>query len=190
MQDHVIELIKPYQESKTWQIRIAASRGLIELEFQCQGIDAALKLFIEYLNDETSLRGFSFSCSALHPVILLFAVYIPFLIGLLEMAPCDVIIPCLNFGYFFDNLVLFSMLCILNLLFFFIGQTKLGVCALRISQMTSRSDCDNDVKSDTLVALLRLLESPLAFNNTILRHYIFCILQVLAKRCVYLHCIP
>lgn len=124
--DHVIELIKPYQVSKTWQIRIAASRGLIELEFQCKGIDEALKMFIKYLNDETSLRG----------------------------------------------------------------QTKLGVCALRISQMTSQSDCDDDVKSDTLVALLRLLESPLAFNNVLLRHYIFCILQVLVKRTPTLYGVP
>lgn len=60
MQDHVVELIKPYRLSKTWQIRIAASRGLVELEFQCNGIDAALKLFIKCLNDETSLRGFCF----------------------------------------------------------------------------------------------------------------------------------
>ncbi|KAH6806140.1 TBP-associated factor 2 [Perilla frutescens var. frutescens] len=124
--DHVIELIKPYRVSKTWQIRVAASRGLVELEFQCKGIDEALKMFIEYLNDETSLRG----------------------------------------------------------------QTKLGVCALRISQMTSQSNSDHDVKSDTLVALLRLLESPLAFNNIILRHYIFCILQVLAKRTPTLYGVP
>ncbi|KAI3473363.1 hypothetical protein Pfo_030653 [Paulownia fortunei] len=124
--DRIIELIKPYRVSKTWQIRVAANRALVELEFQCKGTDAALTLFIRYLNDEISLRG----------------------------------------------------------------QTKLGVCALRLSQMTSRSDCDNVVKSDTLVALLRLLESPLAFNNVILRHYIFCILQVLARRAPTLYGVP
>ncbi|KAI3471792.1 hypothetical protein Pfo_028445 [Paulownia fortunei] len=106
--------------------RVAANRALVELEFQCKGTDAALTLFIRYLNDDISLRG----------------------------------------------------------------QTKLGVCALRLSQMTSRSDCDNVVKSDTLVALLRLLESPLAFNNVILRHYIFCILQVLARRAPTLYGVP
>ncbi|XP_057777972.1 transcription initiation factor TFIID subunit 2-like [Salvia miltiorrhiza] len=124
--DHVVELIRPYRVSKTWQIRIAASRGLVELEVQCKGIDAALKLFIEYLNDETSLRG----------------------------------------------------------------QTKLGLCALRISQMINQSNGDNGIKSDTLVSLLRLLESPLAFNNIMLRHYVFCILHVLAKRAPTLYGVP
>lgn len=59
---------------------------------------------------------------------------------------------------------------------------KLGVHALRLCQMRTGSDPDNDVKSDTLVALLRLLESPMSFNNIILRHHLFCILQVLARR--------
>ncbi|XP_047977107.1 transcription initiation factor TFIID subunit 2 [Salvia hispanica] len=124
--ENVVELIKPYRISKMWEIRIAASRGLIELEFQCNGIDAALKLFIEYLNDETSLRG----------------------------------------------------------------QTKLGICALRISQMISQSNGDKGVKIDTLVTLLHLLESRLAFNNTMLRHYVFCILHVLAKRAPTLYGVP
>ncbi|XP_011094291.1 transcription initiation factor TFIID subunit 2 isoform X1 [Sesamum indicum] len=124
--DSVIELIEPYRMSKMWQIRVAASRALLELEFQCKGTDAALTMFIRYLSEESSLRG----------------------------------------------------------------QSKLGVCALRLAQMTSRSDCDNDVKSDTLVALLRLLESPLAFNNVILRHHIFCILQVLAGRAPTLYGVP
>ncbi|KAL0410143.1 UNVERIFIED_CONTAM: Transcription initiation factor TFIID subunit [Sesamum latifolium] len=124
--DSVIELIKPYRMSKMWQIRVAANRALLELEFQCKGTDAAMTMFIRYLNEESSLRG----------------------------------------------------------------QSKLGVCALRLAQMTGRSDCDNDVKSDTLVALLRLLESPLAFNNVILRHHIFCILQVLAGRAPTLYGVP
>ncbi|KAL6507752.1 hypothetical protein OROGR_023947 [Orobanche gracilis] len=124
--DRVIELIKPYWMSKTWRIRVAARKALLELEFHCKGIDGALTLFISYLNNETSLRG----------------------------------------------------------------QTKLGVCALRLSQMSSRLDCDSDVKSETLVTLLRLLESPLAFNNVSLRHYIFCILQVLAKRSPTLYGVP
>ncbi|XP_073274988.1 uncharacterized protein [Primulina huaijiensis] len=48
--------------------------------------------------------------------------------------------------------------------------------------MTGQSDCDKDVKSETLVAFLHLLESPVAFNNIILRLYIYCILQVLSGR--------
>lgn len=172
MQDHIIEHIRPYRVSKTWQIQIAASRCLLELEFQCKGIDAALQLFINYLNDETSLRGFCFFGSL----------------------PCDSPVAHIMFAFYircpYYKLILVAShrTSILNLLIFiYAGQTKLGVCALRISQMIRRSDGDNYLKSDTLIALLRLLESPLAFNNVTLRHYIFCILQVLANRCVDLH---
>ncbi|XP_059641046.1 transcription initiation factor TFIID subunit 2 isoform X5 [Cornus florida] len=115
--DRVCELIRPFRELKTvWQVRIEASRALLDLEYHCKGIDATLMLFIKYLEEEPSLRG----------------------------------------------------------------QVKLGVHAMRLCQIRSRSDPDNDVKGETLVALLRLLESPMAFNNVILRHYMFCILQVLA----------
>lgn len=67
------------------------------------------------------------------------------------------------------------------------GQVKLGVHAMRLCQIRNESDFDSDVKGGTLVALLRLLESPTSFNNVILRHYLFCILQVLARRCLFLH---
>lgn len=124
--DHVVELIKPFRGSTTWQIRIEACRALLDLEYQCRGMDALLILFIRYLNDEMSLRG----------------------------------------------------------------QVKLSVHALRLCQMQNPSDPGNDVKSETLVAMLRFLESPLAFNNVILRHYIFCILQVLAGRAPTLYGVP
>ncbi|OAY50235.1 transcription initiation factor TFIID subunit 2 isoform X2 [Manihot esculenta] len=56
--DHVFELIKPFQDIKTiWQIRIEASRALMDLEFHYRGIDAALSLFIRYLKEEYTLRG-------------------------------------------------------------------------------------------------------------------------------------
>lgn len=58
MQDRVIELIQPFCTFKAvWQVRVEAGRALLDLEFQCAGIDAALTLFIKYLNEESSLRG-------------------------------------------------------------------------------------------------------------------------------------
>ncbi|KAM7475389.1 hypothetical protein LguiB_022632 [Lonicera macranthoides] len=117
--DRVIELIVPFCISKTvWQVRIEATRALLDLEFHRKGVDAALKLFITYLKEEPSLRG----------------------------------------------------------------QMKLGVHAVRLCQVRGGSDPESDVKSETLVELLRLLESPVAFNNVTLRHNLFCILQVLAGR--------
>ncbi|CAI9113636.1 OLC1v1014275C1 [Oldenlandia corymbosa var. corymbosa] len=125
--DRVIKLIEPFRTYNTlWNVRVEASRALLDLEFQSSGIDAALLLFIKFLSEENSLRG----------------------------------------------------------------QVKLGVHALRLCQMRTGSDPDNEVKSATLVTFLRLLESPLAFNNVILRHHLFCILQVLSRRSPTLFGVP
>lgn len=55
---------------------------------------------------------------------------------------------------------------------------------MRLCQIMRRSDSNDVVNNDTLVALLLLLEGHMAFNNVHLRHYLFCILQVLAGRWV------
>ncbi|XP_065860685.1 transcription initiation factor TFIID subunit 2 isoform X2 [Euphorbia lathyris] len=126
-QDHVFYLIKPHRDFKTvWQIRIAASRALLDLEYHCSGIDSALSLFIIYLKEESTLRG----------------------------------------------------------------QVKLTAHAMRLCQIQDATDSKDDIKSSTLVALLSLLESHLAFNNTYLRHYLFCILQILAGRVPTLYGVP
>ncbi|XP_022738715.1 transcription initiation factor TFIID subunit 2 isoform X2 [Durio zibethinus] len=125
--DHVFELIKPFRDFETiWQVRIEASRALLDLEFHCNGIDAALLLFIKYIEEEPSLRG----------------------------------------------------------------QVKLGVHAMRLCQIQAGSVSNEDIKETTLVALLQLLESRTAFNNVFLRHYLFCILQVLAGRSPTLYGLP
>ncbi|KAF5190649.1 Transcription initiation factor tfiid subunit [Thalictrum thalictroides] len=56
--DRVSELIKPFRGFGTsWKVRIEASRALLDLEFHCNGIDAALLLFTRFLEEESSLRG-------------------------------------------------------------------------------------------------------------------------------------
>lgn len=58
LQDRVYELVKPFRDLKAiWQVRIEASRALLDLEFHCKGIDKALLLFIKYVEEEPSLRG-------------------------------------------------------------------------------------------------------------------------------------
>lgn len=58
-QDRVIELVKPFRDFQAiWQVRIEASRALLGLEFHFKGIDAALSLFIKYVEEEPSIRGF------------------------------------------------------------------------------------------------------------------------------------
>jgi len=41
---------------------------------------------------------------------------------------------------------------------------------------------NDEITSQTLVSMLNLLEGRIAFNNVSLRHYLFCILQILARR--------
>ncbi|KDO64497.1 hypothetical protein CISIN_1g001111mg [Citrus sinensis] len=115
--DQVVKLIKPFRDFNTiWQVRVEASRALLDLEFHCNGIDSALSLFIKSVEEEPSLRG----------------------------------------------------------------QVKLGIHAMRICQIKGGSDSNHEVDTVTLVALLNLLESRIAFNNVFLRHHLFGILQILA----------
>ncbi|KAH9778525.1 transcription initiation factor TFIID subunit 2 [Citrus sinensis] len=117
--DQVVKLIKPFRDFNTiWQVRVEASRALLDLEFHCNGIDSALSLFIKSVEEEPSLRG----------------------------------------------------------------QVKLGIHAMRICQIKGGSDSNHEVDTVTLVALLNLLESRIAFNNVFLRHHLFGILQILAGR--------
>lgn len=123
--DRVFELVRPFRCLKAmWQVRIEASRSLLDLEFHCKGIDDALSLFIKFLEEEPSLRG----------------------------------------------------------------QVKLAVHTMRLCQI--RGGSESDIKRESLVALLGLLDSYMAFNNVFLRHHLFCILQILAGRPPTLYGVP
>lgn len=88
------------------------------------------------------------------------------------------------------NLWFISFYALLFLLYWCLslsGQAKLGIHMIRLSQISAGSGSSDDPKSQTLVALLRLLESRVAFLNVFLRHHLFCILQVLSGRLVDWH---
>lgn len=123
--DRVCELIKPFRnvERSSWKVRIEASKALLDLEYNCKGLDAAICLFTKFIVEEPSLRG----------------------------------------------------------------QTKLAVHLMQLCQIQSKSGCESLVSCATLVALLRLLASKKAFNNVFFRHYLFCILQIIAGRSPTLH---
>ncbi|XP_066390227.1 transcription initiation factor TFIID subunit 2-like [Miscanthus floridulus] len=56
--DRICELIAPFRDmDKPWKVRIEASRVLIDLELHHKGLDAALLLFLKYVDEEKSLRG-------------------------------------------------------------------------------------------------------------------------------------
>lgn len=59
LQDHVYGFIKPFRNSEKtpWKVKIEASRALLDLEFYFKGLDAALTLFIRFLEEEPSVRG-------------------------------------------------------------------------------------------------------------------------------------
>lgn len=58
LQDRICELVAPFRSmDKPWKVRIEASRVLIDLELHHKGLDAALLLFLKYVDEEKSLRG-------------------------------------------------------------------------------------------------------------------------------------
>lgn len=65
LQDRVSDLIKPFRDLETvlWQVRIEASRALLDIEFYRKGLDEALSLFMIFVEEETSLRGLSLLAS-------------------------------------------------------------------------------------------------------------------------------
>lgn len=67
----MVELIKPFRDQKKkWQIRVEASRALLDLEFQYRGLDATLSLFIKFLEEELSPRGLMTKLSSLLELML------------------------------------------------------------------------------------------------------------------------
>ncbi|KHN15152.1 Transcription initiation factor TFIID subunit 2 [Glycine soja] len=70
------------------------------------------------------------------------------------------------------------------------GQLKLATHVMRLCQMRDGLNSNDEITSQTLVSMLNLLEGRIAFNNVSLRHYLFCILQILARRPPTLHGIP
>lgn len=94
------------------------------------------------------------------------------------------------FIYLHGVLVLYFLRFIRGLLYLVAGQAKLGAHAMRLCQIQDESDSEDAIKCTTLLALIRLLEGHIGFNNTILRHHLFCILQILAGRWVLISSFP
>jgi hypothetical protein len=58
LQDRICELIAPFRNmDKPWKVRIEASRLLIDLELNHKGLDAAVWLFLKYVDEEKSFQG-------------------------------------------------------------------------------------------------------------------------------------
>ncbi|KAF7072472.1 hypothetical protein CFC21_077591 [Triticum aestivum] len=70
------------------------------------------------------------------------------------------------------------------------GATKLAVHVLRICQANVESNVTDQIKLPTLFGLLHLLSSKKAYNNVLLRHNVFCILQIAAGRSPTLYGVP
>ncbi|XP_044947352.1 transcription initiation factor TFIID subunit 2 isoform X3 [Hordeum vulgare subsp. vulgare] len=70
------------------------------------------------------------------------------------------------------------------------GGTKLAVHVLRICQANIESNLTDQIKVPTLFGLLHLLSSKKAYNNVLLRHNVFCILQIAAGRPPTLYGVP
>ncbi|KAG0458321.1 hypothetical protein HPP92_023158 [Vanilla planifolia] len=67
------------------------------------------------------------------------------------------------------------------------GQRKLAIHIMQLCQANAESKIENLLSCTTLRALLCLLASQKAYNNVFIRHYLFCILQIVAGRPPVLH---
>lgn len=62
------------------------------------------------------------------------------------------------------------------------GQVKMAVHMMHLCEGNNVSELVYCAKKSTLIAFLRFLSGTKAFDNIFLRHYLFCILQIIAGR--------
>ncbi|KAF2608416.1 hypothetical protein F2Q68_00046405 [Brassica cretica] len=56
--EYICKLLEPFRKPDTiLQVRIEASRALLDIEYESKGISSALSLFMKYVVEESSLRG-------------------------------------------------------------------------------------------------------------------------------------
>ncbi|KAL0701686.1 hypothetical protein Bca4012_057808 [Brassica carinata] len=56
--EYICKLLEPFRKPDTiLQVRIEASRALLDIEYESKGISSAISLFMKYVGEETSLRG-------------------------------------------------------------------------------------------------------------------------------------
>ncbi|KAJ0255750.1 Transcription initiation factor TFIID subunit 2 [Hirschfeldia incana] len=56
--EYICKLLEPFRKPDTiLQVRIEASRALLDIEYESKGISSALSLFMKYVIEESSLRG-------------------------------------------------------------------------------------------------------------------------------------
>ncbi|KAJ3677402.1 hypothetical protein LUZ60_003126 [Juncus effusus] len=70
------------------------------------------------------------------------------------------------------------------------GESKLAMHIMHLCEASNESKLDNQISRDTLINLIDLLTSRKSYNNMFLRHHLFCILQITARRSPTLYGIP
>lgn len=52
------QLLKPFKEPKVqWQVRVAALKALLDLEFHSKGLEAVVILALQHIHDDQSFAG-------------------------------------------------------------------------------------------------------------------------------------
>lgn len=70
-QDRITQLLKTFKDAKIirWQVRVAALRALLELEFHSKGLESAAVLALQHISDDPSFAGNLFrTCIAYIPI--------------------------------------------------------------------------------------------------------------------------
>lgn len=58
VQERVKQLLKPFKEQNVqWQVRVAALKALLDIEFHSEGLEAVIILALQQVHDDLSFRG-------------------------------------------------------------------------------------------------------------------------------------
>lgn len=70
VQERVKQLLKPFKEQKVqWQVRVAALKALLDIEFHSKGLEAAVILALQQVHDDLSFAGEVFPHKALYTLV-------------------------------------------------------------------------------------------------------------------------
>ena len=61
VQEGVKQLLKPFKDQKIqWQVRVAALKALLDIEFHSKGLEGAVILALQQVHDDCSFAGEAF----------------------------------------------------------------------------------------------------------------------------------
>lgn len=72
------QLLKPFKEHKVqWQVRVAALKALLDIEFHSKGLEAVVILALQLVHDDQSFTGEVFDFKLLFTFVHIISIHQP-----------------------------------------------------------------------------------------------------------------